>query len=272
MQGTLTDVGGGDIGLINAKESFALSVLVAAEETFTGVARVEISDTYGAAWEAYVDEDGLVHVYSGIAEALEGAIVEVTVKNPTNGLRLVRVAVTDAGDADGVTYSGESVIGDRVRVLFYDGTGREVAWLRDDGGIEFLGNLVVSQINGVPTEGIITSAIGSFEAILVNGDTPTPASLVVYTTYVFTSGSAGEEALTLGDGTGVVVGQRKLVKLNVQANESDIVVLDHDNMADTDGAPLAAATVDVEGGFILVEWSGVAWQVVFASDATITPA
>ena len=56
----------------------------------------------------------------------------------------------------------------------------------------------------------------------------------------------------------------------MQRHASDGVALDHANLLSAGGNALDAATLDAEGGFVLLEWTGAAWQVIHSGDATIT--
>lgn len=97
-----------------------------------------------------------------------------------------------------------------------------------------------------------------------------------YSTQIVTGGTAGSEDVTLGDGTAsadndaAVVGQRKLLTLKTRTNGSDVVNLDHANMANAAGTDATNADMDAAGEFFLVEWNGTKWQVVY-TNATIAP-
>lgn len=90
----------------------------------------------------------------------------------------------------------------------------------------------------------------------------------IYEAYITTGGTAGSENYTLGDGTGVTVGQRKLITLAVRTHASDVVNLDHANMHNAAGVQLANADLDAAGEFVLFEWNGSEWQEIY-SDATL---
>lgn len=81
-------------------------------------------------------------------------------------------------------------------------------------------------------------------------------TLDVYETKITSGGSAGNESVTIGAGTGCKVGQRKLVTLETLTHASDVIVLDHANIINSANAALAAVTIDAAGGFILLEWTG----------------
>lgn len=98
-----------------------------------------------------------------------------------------------------------------------------------------------------------------------------------YQSLLTTGGTQGSEDVSLGDGTAsadnaaAVIGQRKLVYLAVLGDTGDVAALDFANIVDTDGAALQAAELDAADEWVLVEWNGAAWQVVY-HNATITPA
>lgn len=105
-----------------------------------------------------------------------------------------------------------------------------------------------------------------------NDATPTEVDTGIYQAKITTSGSEGAEEVTIGDGTGVTVGTRKLITLDTLGDPADSVVLDHANMVGGNhGADaLASAVLDAEGEFILLEFNGVKWRVLYAATGVVT--
>ena len=106
---------------------------------------------------------------------------------------------------------------------------------------------------------------------VTTGGTATALDLTVYQSKVTTGGTAGNESLTLGNGSGAIVGQKKLITMVTRTHASDVIVLDHANILALDGVALQAAALDAEGEFLLVEWTGVKWQAIWAN-CTLTDA
>src|SRR5690606_15845835 len=114
---------------------------------------------------------------------------------------------------------------------------------------------------GAPVTGAGQDVL-SAEDVTTNDDEPTPVSLAVYHTRVTTSGSEGAEDLEVGDGTGAIVGQRKLITYVAEGHDSDVVALDHANIVNAAGNALQAASLDDVDDFVLLEWNGAKWQIV----------
>jgi hypothetical protein len=108
---------------------------------------------------------------------------------------------------------------------------------------------------------------GSSET-LVSGASPVAVSLARHLTTIVTGGTAGTESVTVGDGTGEVVGTRKLIELGTRTDASDVVSLDHANIVNASGTQTTNVDLDAEGEFVLLEWNGSKWQIVY-SDATV---
>jgi hypothetical protein len=108
------------------------------------------------------------------------------------------------------------------------------------------------------------------ESVTTNGSTATGLYLFAYNSKITSGGSAGPEDAELGATTFMPVGFRKLITFLTQTDPSDVIVLDHANMVNSAGVALTAATIDAEGGFILVENNGLKWQVIYSGDATLT--
>lgn len=103
------------------------------------------------------------------------------------------------------------------------------------------------------------------------GSVAVAANLKVYQTLITTGDTDGNESLTLGNGTGVVIGTRKLIKLQTRTG-TDTVVLDHANIVNAAGAALSAATMDAAGETLVVEWNGTKWQAIWVIGTTLTTA
>lgn len=109
------------------------------------------------------------------------------------------------------------------------------------------------------------------EAVSTNDEDPSVVDLDVYHSQLTTSGSEGAEEAEVGDGTGVVVGHRKLITLATRTHASDSVTLDDANIsqgADT----ITAVELDAAGEFILLEWQGASWEVIKASTGVVSVA
>jgi hypothetical protein len=126
---------------------------------------------------------------------------------------------------------------------------------------------VVARItdSGVEIPGLLSSV----EEVLSNGDDAVAVSLETYKSLVITSGSQGAEELTIGDGTGVEIGTRKLIVLHQRTHASDSVVLDDENLSQA-ADEITAVELDAAGEFILLEWQGASWEVIKASAGVVT--
>jgi hypothetical protein len=136
-------------------------------------------------------------------------------------------------------------------------------------GTPFTGTLVCTLL---PVSTSAAAAdIATVEHVRTNGSTATTANLAVYQTSVTSSGSAGAETLNVGDGTGAVIGQRKLVTLATRTNAADSVALDDTHCAQ--GADtITAVVLDAAGEFVLLEWRGTKWEVIKASAGVVATA
>lgn len=105
---------------------------------------------------------------------------------------------------------------------------------------------------------------------LTSGAAAVAVNLARYKTEITTGGTAGSEDVNVGDGTGIEVGDRKLIEMVTRTNASDVVNLDHANIANAAGVQATNADLDAAGEFVLLEWNGTKWQVIHAS-ATIAP-
>ncbi len=116
---------------------------------------------------------------------------------------------------------------------------------------------------------------GSLESVIfVSDGEETPATLEVtsdnssYASYMTTAGLEDEATYNLGDGTGVAVGTLRLLVCNALTHASDTIVLDDANFAMT-GEVITAITFDAAGEFLLVEFNGAAWLVLYATTGVV---
>lgn len=109
---------------------------------------------------------------------------------------------------------------------------------------------------------LVKEAVG-----LTSGSSAVSVDTAVYKTEITTGGTAGSEDVNIGDGTGAVIGERHLIELTTRTNASDVVNLDHLNVHNAAGTALTNLDMDAEGEFVLVEWTGSEWQIIY-SDAT----
>jgi hypothetical protein len=74
---------------------------------------------------------------------------------------------------------------------------------------------------------------------------------------------------------GEYIGQRKKVTLGTRTHASDVVVLPHANMtslayANQTEKACTAATLAAAGKYVLLEWSGTKWNVLYKDATTLT--
>lgn len=112
--------------------------------------------------------------------------------------------------------------------------------------------------------------INDFE-LLTSGTVAKNVDTTIYETQVVSGGLGAGELLNIGNGATAKVGQRKLITLKTRTGGSDVVTLDKTNMVKSDGStqPTTAA-LDAAGEFVLVEWNGTKWQVVYFKAGVIT--
>lgn len=103
---------------------------------------------------------------------------------------------------------------------------------------------------------------------LDTGADPVDLDVTVYQTKLTTGGTEGPELARIGNGTGVRIGQRKLVTLTTRTHASDSVALDHANIATADGTPTTSVVLAEEGAFLLLEWKATTWGVRY-TNATV---
>lgn len=121
-------------------------------------------------------------------------------------------------------------------------------------------------------QALASDSIGEDESVeqLTSGAAAVTVDLGRYKTEITTGATAGSEDVNIGDGTGVEIGERKLIELVTRTDGSDVVNLDHANIVNASGTQATNVDLDAAGEFVLVEWNGAAWQVIHAN-ATIAP-
>lgn len=172
--------------------------------------------------------------------------------------------VADGPDPE-TAFSGEAVVEFTVdptavvEELVHDRRGTAMLSKRQDGALV------------VP--GVLASAVdlATVEAVTTNGDEATAVGLGTYQTRVTTGGSEGAEDLAIGDGTGAIVGQRKLITLAAITAEGDSVALDDTNISQGSDT-ITGVALDAEGEFLLLEWRGATWEVLAASSGVVATA
>ena len=110
---------------------------------------------------------------------------------------------------------------------------------------------------------------GAFEA-RESGASAINVDVGVYETKLTTGGTGASEDVNVGNGAGITVGHRKLITLKTRTNGADVVNLDHANIANDSGVQATNVDLDAEGEFVLLEFNGSKWQIVYAS-ATVAP-
>lgn len=107
-----------------------------------------------------------------------------------------------------------------------------------------------------------------------SGASPITLNAGIFRHDITTGGTAGAESVVLPSGQ--YVGQRIEVVLAVRTNGSDSVEVDHTNLAaqsvvgDTaEDTTITAATLTAVGKYILFEWTGVKWNILY-TNGTVT--
>lgn len=277
ITGTLTESGASAAIYVEPNETINVLVSVADMEEFEGTVVVERSRD-GVNFETAVDVDNTPLIATGVdMDELTGTIFEAVIRNTDTKRNAYRVRA-EVGEADGLSYELIEVTGDRMHVLLRDRNGRPVAWVLDDGSVELSGVKLSGEylkatedgeVRDVRLSGLNKVNVEEFEEVTSNGDDATSLSVGQYGVYVTSGGSEGAEDITIASAD--FVGQRKLVVFAVQTHASDVLALNHSGIVGADGAALDALTIDDEGGFVLIEWNGLKWQVIYSGDATITP-
>jgi hypothetical protein len=237
LNGTIIADGHSGTVRLQAGATLALALAVASGKSFEGTVVVEQSHNQ-IAWEQAQLGDGTPLAYTGpVGTGLTDVLVQASLVNESQKPRSYRVRAFDI-TADPVLFSLNTA--------------------------SAAGDVVAPVVEAADFEAVTLGAIDQV------------CDLGVFETRVTTSGAGAGANLAIGDGTGVRVGTRHLVTLAVLAHASDAVVLDEANIIGEDTFPLgtpgtfSAVTIDGAGGFLLLEWSGVGWVVIYAGDATLT--
>lgn len=107
---------------------------------------------------------------------------------------------------------------------------------------------------------------------LESGASAVDVALDVYETKITSGGTAGSEDVNIGDGTGITVGQVKLITFESQTDPSDVLNLDHANIVNANGEQCTNVDLENEDDWLLLRWNGSAWQIIdYADTATIAP-
>jgi hypothetical protein len=201
----------------------------------------------------------------------------VTVVNDTKTdwyVRAKAVEVTTFAGTVAVTFT------QRAEIVGYlnDDKGNAVAEITDQG-IRFLLPVDIDQTLNVDGAATVVGALGVTGAIDANvpsseavasGAAPVALDISVYESQITSGNTDTTENITIGDGTGAYVGQRKLITL-VSRVGTDDVTLDDANFsqaADT----ITAIVLDADDEFILAEWQGASWEVIVASSGVVSVA
>jgi hypothetical protein len=272
ITGSLSAAGVSSAIYVPAGESFTAVLTVAAMEAFQGLIAVERSRD-GINFTPALDHNDAEVQFDGTETPLEGAVFSGAIVNTDSKRNMYRVRATSVdGGSDAISYSMAEVVGDRLGVILTDVNGRPVAWMRDDGAVEFIG-IYAAAYQGGGGPGLPMLNPFSFEYVT----TPGAASVELYETKLTTGGSAAGEALTVADG--IYIGQRKLLTVVGMGDPGDSVDVAFTNIGGRSGELLAALSIDAAlNGYLLLEWrgdedgTGGKWWVIAAGEnTTVTP-
>lgn len=275
LVGTISADGSTALFAINPGETLFVSGTVAGGDAFVGQVLIERTAN-NQTFETARDGDGVAQVYTGTAEEpLEGDALAAVVRNETTKKQFYRVTVSGY-DGDAIDYYLEALAGDLTGVVLRGLKGQPILYSRDDGGVQFAGPVGAPSLDSGYVDGeaqkpnlaLFPSDVEAAEAITSNGETATAASKDIFGTNITSGASQGSEEVTLEDA--LTPGHRKLLTFAAQADPGDVINVTG-TLADVDAAPLDTLTLDAEGGFVLLEWNGLAWQALYAGDATLTP-
>jgi hypothetical protein len=253
ITGTLSALGVSRILLLKPGQTATVSLIVASEQTFNGSVGLGQSRD-GATWQPVYDVNGVLLGYSGASVALTGTVVSTTIRNDSDfPIRYAWNCIV-ASTANAIAYTLNDVNGERVDAVLFDRAGRPLAWALDNGGLSFNGPESLRS-----TETLVTAAAAR------------AVSLDSYETVLKTGGTAGAELVTIGDGTGAIIGQRKLIRVGTRTNGSDVPTLDYANIVNASGVQTTVVSLAAVGTFILLAWNGAKWQVIYGN-GTITTA
>lgn len=213
---------------------------------FTGVILIEKSGKGGQV---------LIESVSGSGGALSRTIQYV---NDSRKIEDVRLRVQSIAAAQTVAVSLTDVVGGSVYEV-PDATGKTLYSVDDSGVLYVLG---VAQLS---------KHFHQTEESISSGASATNLTHSAYHAKVTSSGAGTAQTVNIGNGTGIVVGHRKLVTLVTRTHASDSIVMDHANIAAVDEVfPTASVVMDAAGEFILLEWQGTKWKTIKASSGVVT--
>lgn len=172
------------------------------------------------------------------------------------------VAAINGTGTDGVEYYAGTVVNPKASIA---------AFASDDAVLT--ARQAGTPGNAYATTETFTAETNVFDAATLGTTTAgaaPDATLTVFESKITTAGAGASEDFNVGDGTGVRVGTRKLVTLAVRSDASDVVNLDHANCVNASGTQLTNLDLDAADEFVLLEWNGSKWQIVYANATEAT--
>lgn len=106
------------------------------------------------------------------------------------------------------------------------------------------------------------------ENITTNDTDTLPVDVEVYETKIQTAGSESAEMISIPDGT--VVGQRKLITVTAIGAAGTAVGVAFTNIVNASAVQLTGCSMDADDEFLLLEWNGSKWQVVYSAATLAT--
>lgn len=109
---------------------------------------------------------------------------------------------------------------------------------------------------------------------LATSASSTAIPLTAYTVNITTVGNAGQNPVTVANGS--YVGQRVLVNLATRTDASDTVNFTMTNIEENleagggGGGGATALVLDAAGEFVLLEWAGAKWNIVYTNGTLTT--
>jgi hypothetical protein len=143
--GTLTTVAVSASVKVPPQETLTAALTIAAAETFNGIVALQRSLNFGQTWEDIIHPTtGEPQRFDGTdAQLTAGPVASFTIRNETRSHMLVRAAMLDAGDEDGVSYALTEVADDVLETVLSDSKGRPLIQVLDNGGIRLTGKAIV---------------------------------------------------------------------------------------------------------------------------------
>ena len=232
------------------------SCFVSGGQKFEGRVLLEASRNGGLTFEPVYATDGTKLDFTGPDGAeLTGAVAGKTIEN-TNAVpmfcRVRAEAVNEAEDA--VNYRVFTWTPATTKARLFDLAGTALIFQRVDGSL-------VAQMANQP---------GAYVDVYTDGTQTHAIDTGVYETRFVSGASAGNELATIGAGTGIKPGHRKLLTFLTRTNASDRIKLDHANILNASGTQTTSVTLDSAAGYILLEWTGAKWKALYSSGATLS--